>query len=220
MFYDTRCPAGHQGSSTTFAGVGEVYWAQGAIDIDTHSTQNNYERDQHLARSNSPFLLLGKDSEHSPAARTLRLARLVVPLDPVELPRRPRVALCVLSPDRQMHRVPPSDVAADHTLVRDVLPHLPAQVRLDLNVPETIDGLLDRWLRRGLRQRRRHVVWCCERMCGDGRRVCRRREEGRERCYLRLVQVAHTTAVVDLHACAEAEGGFRPDAIEVRQGML
>ena len=58
------------------------------------------------------------------AALPAAASSLVVPLDPVELPRRPRVALRVLAPDGQVHRVPPSDVAADHALVRDVLAHL------------------------------------------------------------------------------------------------
>ncbi len=144
----------------------------------------------------------------------------VVSLDPVELPRRPRVALGVLSPDRQMHRVPPSDVAADHTLVRDVLPHLPAQVRLNLDFPETIDWRRNLRLGHGLRQRWGHVGGCCEHVWGDGGRVRGRGQEGSEGCHLRLVQVAHPTAVMDLHACTEALGGFLPDAVEVRQSML
>ena len=155
-----------------------------------------------------------------------QLARLVVPLDPVELPRRPRVALRVLAPDGQVHRVPPSDVAADHTLVRDVLPHLPAQVRLDLDFAQAVDGSRGRLLRRRCRpwgrlpNCGRDVVRCGQRVRGDRRGVRGGGKEGGEGRDLGLVEIADSAAVVDLHARAEAEGGRLPDAVEVRQGLL
>lgn len=61
-----------------------------------------------------------------------------MPLDPVELPRCGRVVLGVLPSDRKTHSMPLPHVTADHTLMRDVLPHLPLQVRFDLDIPELV----------------------------------------------------------------------------------
>ena len=119
-----------------------------------------------------------------------------------------------------MHRVPPSDVAADHALVGDVLPHLSAEVRLDLNLPETVDRLWHGRLRGRLAKRWGHEVWRSECMRGHRGRVCGRGEEGGQGRDLGLVQVADPAAVVDLHACAQAKCGFVSNSVEVRQGML
>lgn len=56
-------------------------------------------------------------------------------LDPVESFRSLRVALSVLSSDGQMHRVPSSDVATNHTLVSDVLPDFPPQIGFNFHHP-------------------------------------------------------------------------------------
>ena len=116
--------------------------------------------------------------------------------------------------------MPPSDITADHALVRDVLPHLPAQVRLDLNLPQAVCGRRDLLLRERMCQRGRDVAGCGERVCGDRRGVCGGREEGSEGGHLGLVQIAHSAAVVDLHTRAEAEGSRLPNTVEVCQGML
>lgn len=63
--------------------------------------------------------------------------------------------------------MPSSDIAADHALVRDVLPHLSAQVRLDLDFPEAVNGLRLLRLRYWLCERRGHVVWCSKHMGYD-----------------------------------------------------
>ena len=72
-----------------------------------------------------------------------QLARLVVPLDPVELPRRPRVALRVLAPDGQVHRVPPSDIRPNHPMMRNILPDFPPEVALNPQPPERVSATLD-----------------------------------------------------------------------------
>ncbi|KAL7283352.1 hypothetical protein ACG7TL_002782 [Trametes sanguinea] len=150
--------------------------------------------------------------------------RSVVPLDPVELPRRLRVALRALAAHRKVHRVPAADVRADIALVRDVLAHLPAEVGLDLDLAERVRGHRLALARRrgghGLRERRGHVVGRGERLEGGGGRVGGRGEEGGEGGHLGLVQVPDSAPFVDLHAGAEAEGGFVADAVELCQGML
>ena len=115
-----------------------------------------------------------------------------------------------------MHRVPPSDVAADHALVRDVLPHLSAQVRLDLDLPQAVYGSRGLLLRRErLAQRGRDEARGGERVRGDWGGVGGGGEEGGEGGDLGLVEVAHSAAFVDLHAGAEAEGGFLANTVEV-----
>jgi len=56
------------------------------------------------------------------------------PVDPVELLGRLRVVLGVLSSDRETHGVSPSDITSNHPLVGNILPNLPPQFRLDLQV--------------------------------------------------------------------------------------
>lgn len=63
---------------------------------------------------------------------------LIIPLHPIELLRRLRVCLCVLSSNRQAHRMSATDVAANHPLVRNVLAHLPSQFRLDLQLQQWV----------------------------------------------------------------------------------
>ena len=46
-----------------------------------------------------------------------------MPLDPVKLPRRPRIHLRILPAHRQTHRVPLADITPNHLLVRNNLVH-------------------------------------------------------------------------------------------------
>ena len=56
------------------------------------------------------------------------------PVDPVEFLGRLRVVLGVLSSDWKTHGMSPSNVASNHPLVSNILPNLPPQLRLDLQV--------------------------------------------------------------------------------------
>ena len=159
---------------------------------------------------------------------------LSVPLDPVELPRRPGIRLCVLSAHRQPHRVPLANVAANHALVGDVLPHLALQVRLDPQPAQRIHPLrlLSReWrgrrvelrkVRPGTRESLQWRRWRGRLECRRGeRRAWRdggcggRGEESGNGGQLRRVELAHATGVVDLQAGTDAAGGVATDPIEV-----
>jgi hypothetical protein len=84
-----------------------------------------------------------------------------MPLDSVELPRRLRIRLRVLTADWQTHRVPPADVAPDHPLVSNVLPHLAFQVRLYPQPTEWVCALgFDPWEWRRRRVELREVCAC------------------------------------------------------------
>jgi hypothetical protein len=163
----------------------------------------------------------------------------MVPLDPVELPRRPGIRLCVLSAHRQTHRVSLADIAANHALVGDVLPHLALQVSLDPQPAQRIHPLRpllrERWRwrieprkvhprawqslqRRRWRGRleRGRGEW---RTRGDGGRG-RRGKESSDGGQLRRGELAHATGVVDLEAGADAAGCEATDPVEVRQRVL
>ena len=75
------------------------------------------------------------------ASRTFDQPVLSMPLDPVQLPRRPCVRLRVLPAYRQTHRVSPADVTPNHPLVSNVLPHLALQVRLYLQPAQRVRAL-------------------------------------------------------------------------------
>src|ERR1700760_1132636 len=86
---------------------------------------------------------------------------LPMPLDSVELPRRLCIRLSVLPADGQTHRMPPADVAPDHPLVGNVLPHLAFQVRLYPQPTERICALgFHPWEWRGRRVKLREVCAC------------------------------------------------------------
>ena len=53
------------------------------------------------------------------------------PLDPIQLPRRLRIRLRILTTHRKMHRMSPPHITPNHPLMRDILPHLPPQLLLD-----------------------------------------------------------------------------------------
>ena len=55
------------------------------------------------------------------------------PLNPIKLIRRRRLRPRPLAPNRQPHRVPPAPVRPDIPQPRDIIPHLPPQVVLDLH---------------------------------------------------------------------------------------
>ena len=59
--------------------------------------------------------------------------RLVAPLDLVELPRRLSIVLRVLPAHRQTLRMPPTNIAPNHPLVRNIFAHLTFQVRFKAN---------------------------------------------------------------------------------------
>ena len=162
-----------------------------------------------------------------------------MPLHPVEFPRRPGISLRILSTHGESHRVSLADVTANHTLVRDVLPHFALQIRLDPQPAQWVRSLRPRlleWWRRCIESRevrprawqslqRRRQRGRLERgrgkwrARGDGGRG-RRRKEGRNGSQLRRGEVAYTTGVVDLQAGADAAGRVATDPIEVSQRVL
>ena len=164
---------------------------------------------------------------------------LTVPFDPVELPCRLRIRLCVLSAHGQTHRVSLANITADHALVGDILPHLPLQVRLDPQPAQRIHPF--RPLLRKRRRRRiepREVRPCARQSLqrrrrrgrlesgrgewgtrGNGGRG-RRGEESGDGGQLRRGELAHATGVVDLQTGADAAGRIATDPVEVRQRVL
>lgn len=60
------------------------------------------------------------------------------PVDPVEFLGSLRVVLGILSSDWKAHGVSPSDITSNHPLVRNILPNLPPQLRLDLQVSQRV----------------------------------------------------------------------------------
>lgn len=60
------------------------------------------------------------------------------PVDPIELPRRLCVRLCILSSNRKTHSMPTTNVTTNHTLVSNVLQHLSSFLRLDLQFQEWV----------------------------------------------------------------------------------
>lgn len=114
----------------------------------------------------------------------------------------------------------PANIAPNQPMMRDILPHLALQLRLDLQVLQPIFRnaclLAPRQLwcsGRGL--------WRDERGGREGERRERRNgggggEEGREGGYLRGCEVAYFGTVVDLKPGADARGSVVPDPVESR----
>ena len=164
---------------------------------------------------------------------------LPMPLHSVELPRRPCIRLRVLSAHRETHRVPLADVAPDHSLVRNILPHLALQVCLDPQPAQRVHPLrFGPWERRGWRVELRKVGACagqilegrgwgrrlegegCERpTCGDGRGGGRG-EEGCDGCHLRCGEMTNAAGVVYLEAGANTAGRVATYPVEMGQSML
>jgi hypothetical protein len=133
------------------------------------------------------------------ALRGGRQAGSTPPLYPVQLLRRARIRARVLTTDGKTHGMPQTNVAANHTLVLDVLAHLPTELGLNLEVSERVctttwtnsdapgsaDGLgtfhpcvLD--FRRGYVRWEWLVTWARERKTLLWGRSVRRGEEGRK----------------------------------------
>ena len=132
-----------------------------------------------------------------------------------------------------------ADIATNHALVGNVLPHLAFQVRLNPQPTQRIHTarLLSReWRRRRVefrevgpcarqslqRSRRRGRLECRRgewRAWGDGGRGGRG-EEGGNGGQLCCGELAHATGVVDLQAGTDATGGVATDPVEVRQCVL
>ena len=101
---------------------------------------------------------------------------LPMPLHSVELPRRPCIRLRVLSAHREAHRVPLADVTPDHSLVRNILPHLALQVCLYPQPAQRVQPLrFGPWEGRGWRIELRKVGACPGQIL-EGRRWGRRLE--------------------------------------------
>jgi len=62
----------------------------------------------------------------------------MVSFQPIEFPRRFRVILCILPSNGKTHGMPPTHITADHLLVRDILPNLLLQLRLDLELLQSV----------------------------------------------------------------------------------
>jgi hypothetical protein len=87
-----------------------------------------------------------------------------MPLDPVEFSRRLCVRLRVLPANRQTHRMSLTNVAPDHALMSNILPHLAFQVRLYLQPAEWVRALgFDSWeWRRGCVELRKVCACSCQ----------------------------------------------------------
>lgn len=57
-------------------------------------------------------------------------------VDPVELLRRLRIGLCILSSDGQTHRMPLPNITPDHPLVCNILPNNSSSLSFYLQVSE------------------------------------------------------------------------------------
>lgn len=161
-------------------------------------------------------------------------------LDSIQLPSRPSIRLRILPAHWKTHRMPLPDIAPDHPLVRDILPHLSLQVRFDPQptqrvrtfcfVPREWRGRhvqffeVRAYARQALERRRRWWGWleCGRREGRAGRdgRGGRRREEGGDGGHLCRRQLADATGVVDLEASADAAGGVTTYSVETCQGVL
>ena len=130
--------------------------------------------------------------------------------------------------------MPLANIAANHALVSDVLPHLALQVRLNPQPAQRVHPLrLLSWEWRGrrveLREVRPGARQSLQRRRRRGRLECRRGErrawwdggrggrgeEGGNGGQLRRVELAHATGVVDLQAGADAAGGVATDPVKV-----
>ena len=66
---------------------------------------------------------------------------LILPLNPVELPCRPRIRFRPLTPHRQMHGMPPPHITPNQPMMRNVLPHIPLQLSFNLQTLQRVQLL-------------------------------------------------------------------------------
>jgi len=135
--------------------------------------------------------------------------------------------------------VPLADVTPDHSLMRNILPHLAFQVCLYPQPAQRVRALrFGSWERRGWRVELRKVGACTGQIL-EGRRWGRRLEgegcegpawgdgrgggrgeEGCDGCHLRRGEMANAAGVVYLEASANAAGRVVTYPVEMGQGML